>query len=57
MLAEPDRPEIAMNLLNAEFDLLDKSSETLLKTGLASMAALLVFTGALLYLHANTLIG
>ena len=46
-----------MNLLNAEFDLLDKSSETVLKASLASLAGLLIFTGTLLYLHANTFIG
>ncbi len=46
-----------MNLFNAEFDLIDKSTETHLKAGLAATASLLILTGTLLYLHANSLLG
>ncbi len=46
-----------MNLFNAEFDLIDKTTETQLKLGLATLAGLLMVTGTLLYLHANTLLG
>ncbi|HEX6736062.1 MAG TPA: hypothetical protein VF096_14740 [Azonexus sp.] len=41
-----------MNLFNADFDLVDKAFEDNLKLGVATVAGLLMFSGALLYLHA-----
>jgi UDP-N-acetylmuramyl pentapeptide phosphotransferase/UDP-N-acetylglucosamine-1-phosphate transferase len=37
-----------MNLFNADFDLIDKTTETHLKAGIATMAGLLILTGTLL---------
>jgi hypothetical protein len=46
-----------MNLFNAEFDLIDKSTEAHLKASIAALASLLILTGTVLYLHASSLLG
>lgn len=51
----PGRQELAMNLFNADFELVDKAFEDNLKRGIATVAGLLIFSGTLLYLQGLSL--